>query len=483
MNNIRRTFYHAVTGFWLTTAALLIPSGSSAQSFDFARLENTAKSFTVVLDIKIEIAFGMQSTEQEQRLLGTIVSDDGMILFDGGMLANEQMLSSMSGMNIKTTPTTIKVEMLDGTKYEAEYVGVDRFTKFGFCKITNGGSTKFTPVKFASSPEFKIGNWVALYMLLPEFVSPPIAADIGMISTHLQKPEPFALTVGFNSMEMASVLYNEQLEPVGILGSLMDPSSANTDPSGMVESFNQFDIPLLGIITGDRIAKLISSPPKKGEPDRSWLGITLQALTPDIGEFLHVRQTGGIIVNDVVKESPAEKSGLKVGDIIYEINGDVVDVDREEEVPIFQRRIAEMPSGTQVEFSVFRPTDDRIDTLKLLAKLESAPLTALNAPNYENKALEFKTRNIVFSDYMARNLEVNSLSGVVVSELREGGLAEVGGLQMGDIVQRIGSEVITSVDDVRTAMEELEKQKPREVIFFVWRDNKTMFVNVKTDWK
>jgi S1-C subfamily serine protease len=338
-------------------------------------------------------------------------------------------------------------------------------------------------VRFASSPEFRIGNWVALYMLLPEFVSPPIAADIGMISTHLQKPEPFALTVGFNNMEMASVLYNEQLEPVGILGSLMDPTSANTDPSGMVESFNQFDIPLLGIITGDRIAKLISSPPRKGEPDRSWLGITLQALTPDIGDFLHVKQTGGIIVNDVVKESPAEKAGLSVGDIIYQINGDAIDVDREEEVPIFQRRIAEMPSGTQVEFSVFRPTGDRIDTLKLLAKLESAPLTALNAPNYENKALEFTTRNIVFSDYMARNLEVNSLSGVVVSELREGGLAEVGGLQMGDIVQRIGSEVITTVDDVRTAMEELEKQKPREVIFFVWRDNKTMFVNVKTDWK
>jgi serine protease Do len=320
-------------------------------------------------------------------------------------------------------------------------------------------------------------------MLLPEFVSPQIAADIGMISTHLQKPEPFALTVGFNTMEMASVLYNEQLMPVGILGSLLDPTSANTDPSGMVESFNQYDVPLLGIVTGDRIAKLITSPPKKGEPDRSWLGITLQALTNDIADFLHVQQDGGIIVNDVVKDSPAEKADLKVGDIIYEINGEEVEVDREEEVPIFQRRIAEMPSGTQVEFSVFRPKDEQIDTLKLLAKLESAPVSALNAPNYENKALEFTTRNIVFSDYMMRNLEVNSLNGVVVSELREGGLAEVGGLQMGDIVQRIGSEVITSVDDVHTTMDELGEQKPREVIFFVWRDNKTMFVNVKTDWK
>ena len=206
-------------------------------------------------------------------------------------------------------------------------------------------------------------------------------------------------------------------------------------------------------------------------------------MTPDIAEFLHVNETGGIIVNDVVKESPAEKANLKVGDIIYEINGEEIEVDKEEEVPIFQRRISEMPTGTQVEFSVFRPNDNAVDTLKLLAKLESAPLTALNAPNYENKALEFTTRNIVFSDYMNRNLELNSLNGVVVSELKEGGLADIGGLQMGDIVQRIGSDVVTSVDEVRTAMDALEKQQPREVIFFVWRDNKTMFVNVKTDWK
>jgi serine protease Do len=483
MNNPRATISQSALLLLLGSLLLLAPSISSAQSFDFTRLEAAAKNYTVILDIKIEVTFGMQSTEQEQRMLGTIVSEDGMVLFDGAMLANEQMLSSMAGMNIKTTPSRIEVQTLDGKKFKAEYVGVDRFTKFGFCKVTDAGATKFSPVKFVNDPQFKTGSWVALYMLLPEFVTPPIAADIGMISTHLEKPEPFALTVGFNAMEMASVLYNEQHLPVGVLGSLLDPTSANTDPSGMVESFNQFEIPLLGVVTGDRIAKLVSSPPKKGEQDRSWLGITLQALTPDIAEFLHLAQGGGIIVNDVVKDSPAEKARLKVGDIIYQINGDAVEVDKEEEVPIFQRRIAEMPTGTQVEFSILRPDNDQVDTLKLLAKLESAPMTALNAPNYENKALEFTARNIVFGDYVARNLEVGSLSGVVISEMQEGGLAEVGGLQMGDIVQRIGSDVVTSVDDVKTSMESIETQKPREVIFFVWRDNKTMFVNVKTDWK
>jgi S1-C subfamily serine protease len=67
--------------------------------------------------------------------------------------------------------------------------------------------------------------------------------------------------------------------------------------------------------------------------------------------------------------------------------------------------------------------------------------------------------------------------------LKQGGLAAVGGLQIGDVIQRIGSTDITSVDDVKTAVEQIEQEKPAEVIFFVWRDNKTLFVNVKTDWQ
>lgn len=467
------------------TLALSIGSRqpAQAQTFDFERIEQSARDFTVVLKLKIEIEFGMQSTEQEQRLLGTIVTQDGMILFDGSFLANEHTLSAMSGMTIKTTPKRIEVQTLDGKKYQAEYVGVDRFTKFGFARITDAKGAKFTPVQFVKDPAFKVGSWVALYMLMPEFVVPQIAADIGMVSVNVLQPEKFTLTVGFNSGELAAVLFDEQLAPVGVLGALMDPTSANTDVSGMIESFNDFEMPLLGVVTGDRIAKLIADPPKQGEPDRSWLGITLQALTSDIAEFLNVNEAGGIIVNDVIKDSPADKASLKVGDIIYEFNGQRVEVDEDEKVPVFQRRIAEMAPGTQVEFSVLRPKDERVDTLKVLATLQNAPVTATNAPSYKNEALEFTVRKLVFGDFVRHNLEVGSLDGVVVSELREGGLAEIGGLQNGDIIQRIGDVPVASIEDAERAMKKIESEKPRELIFFIWRDNKTMFVNVKTDWR
>ncbi|PWB67805.1 hypothetical protein C3F09_12835 [candidate division GN15 bacterium] len=455
---------------------------AQAQTFDFARLQSSVRDYTVVLKVKVEIAFGMQTNEQEVRLLGTVVTPEGLILFDGSTVSSEQH-SSMSGASFRVTPVSIEVTTLAGRKYSAELVGVDRFTQLGFARITNAGNTRFAPVQFAMNQQFKVGSWLTAYMLLPEFVTPPVASDVGMISSLIESPEKFPLTVGFGGLEMASVLYDERLTPVGVLGTLMDPTSVSTDAGGMISGSGEGDVQLLGVVTGERIQKLVASPPRKGEDERSWLGITLQALTKDIAEFLNIGASGGIIVTDVVKGSPADKSGMKVGDVIHEINGQPVEVDMEEKVPIFQRRIAEMAPGTQVEFSVFRPHDQKVDTLRIVATLEKAPLTAANAPSYESKEFEFKVRNIVFSDYIQNNLDVGSLSGVVISDIKQSGLADVGGLEIGDIIQRIANTPVTSVEEAQAALTKIVAEKPREVVFFIWRNNKTMFVNVKTDWK
>jgi serine protease Do len=480
MNRLR---YLPIFVFGLVMTLGGVSASPSAQSFDFAQLQRNVRDFTVIVNVKLEMSLGMQTSEQEVRMLGTVVADDGLIVFDGSSLLNDRSFPSMGGLTIKTTPTKIEITAMDKKKYQAEYIGVDRFTKLGFARITGAADGQFKPVAFAQNVQYKVGSWLASFLLLPEFVNPPIAGDVGMVSTMVESPEKFPLTVGFSPLEVGSVLFDEQLAPVGILGTLMDPTSASSDAGGMIESFGGSDVPLLGVITGERLAKMIASPPKKGEVDRAWLGITLQALTRDIGDFLGIGAKGGIIVNDVVKGSPAEKAGLSVGDIIYEVNGQPLDIDMDEKIPVFQRRIAEMTPGTAVEFSVYRSHDSTTDTLKILATLEPAPITATEAPSYENKDLEFKVRNLVFGDYAAFNLEVGSLSGVVVSELKPGGLASVGGLEIGDVVQKIDGDSVNSIDEARTAMDKLRTNKPNEVIFFIWRDAKTLFVNVKTDWK
>ena len=466
----------------LALAAILIttvPVSSAAQNFDFARLESSVNRYTVVLQMQIEFSFGMQTNEHEQHLLGTIVSEDGLVIFDGSILNEESPFEPMPSFSVKTTPVRITAVTMDEKEYEAEFVGVDRFTGLGFARIKDADE-KFQPVRFTNKKAFSVGDWLALYTLLPEFVTPRLSADIAMVSALLETPEKFTLTVGFNAMEMGSVLFDESGKAVGVLGALIDPAAGQ---GGMMDVLGELDFPLLGVVTADKLEALIADPPQKGKIDRAWLGITLQALTPDIAEFLGIDVPGGIIVNEVVRESPADRAGLEVGDVVYAVNSQPVEIDREEKLSVFQRRISDMGAGSSVELSVLRPGEGVVDSLVLLTQLDAAPLAASDADEAESESLEFKVRELVFSDYVHFNVEPDELAGVLVTELKQGGLAYVGGLHLGDVIQRVGGSPISSIDDFRLAMDGIEAEKPREVILFVWRFNKTMFVNVKTDWE
>jgi serine protease Do len=453
-----------------------------AQQFDFERLQKRVADYSVIIQMKIEISFGVHASEQQARYLGTIVSEDGLVMFNGADLAADDAFSSLSGFRVSTDPVNIEVSTLDGKKYTGEFIGVDRFTRVGFLRIVTEDSVRFKPVGFSSGSRYEVGSWVGLYMLLPEFIDPPLAADVGMISSLVVTPDFFPLTVGFGTLQLTSVVFDEDLQPLGILGLLADPSAAGAEAASLMESVSQFGIPLLGIVTGDRLQKLIADPPARGAVDRGWLGIRLQALTSEMAEFWALSVPGGIIVNEIINGSPAEESGLQVGDIIYQVDGLPVEIDRDENLLVFQRMIAEMGPGADVEFSVFRPADQAMKTLIIPVTLKEAPLAASDAPEYENEALEFTGRDLVFDDYLYMNQDPELFKGTIVSKLKQGGLASVGGLRFGDVIQRVGDVPVLSVDELQAIMEQLEQDRPREVVFFIWRDNQTMFVNIKTDW-
>ncbi len=471
----------ALAGLLLVFLGGLAPSGWG-QEFDFEHLHKKIQPFTVIIDMELEISFGVHSTEQQERYLGTIVTEDGLVMFNGSDLSGAGFMSAMPGISVTTEPTSIEVSSLDGASYDGEYLGVDRFTGIGFIRIISADDQSFRPIKFKDRSKFEVGEWLALYMLLPEFIDPPIAADVGMVSSLVQSPVRFALTVGFHPLQTTSVLFDEDMEPVGVLGSLIDPAAAGHDAAGLMEALGRFGVPLLGVITTDRLERIIADPPTRTGEDRGWLGIRLQALTSDIADYWGLGTSGGIIVNEALRNSPAAKAGLQVGDVIILVNGEQVVVDRDENLTIFQRRIAELGPGASVEMTVLRTTNGTVDTLTLLASLEKAPIGPTDAPEYENEHLEFKVRDLVFDDYLYLNLDPATFNGVFVSRMDQGGLAIIGGLQFGDIIQRIGETEISSVDDARAAMEQVEETKPSELILLVWRNNQTMFVNIKTDW-
>lgn len=457
-----------------------LTAGSTlVQKFDFVRLNDEVQQFAVVVDMTVQISFGAHSSEQQQRYLGTIVTDDGLVMFNGSDLLIDNNFTAQSGFSVRTEPTVIEISTLDGRTFRGEYIGTDQYTRLGFLRIIDTTNSSFQPVEFATKADLQIGDWLVAHMLLPDFITPPLSADVGMISVLVELPEALPLTIGFNSLQLASVLYDEEHRPVGVLGTLSNPSQSADGGDGM----GRFPIPLLGVITADRITPLIAKPPVQGEVDRGWLGIRLQALTDDMAEFWELDIDGGIILNEVMKNSPAEAAGLKVGDIVFELNGLAIDISREENLPVFQRSISEMGPDQTVEMTILRPGDSGLETIRVVAMLAKAPMAAGDSPEYECKSLELTIRDLVFDDYMYFNQDPDTFEGVFVSGLETGGLSEIGGLRFGDVIQRIEATDVTDVAGAEEALQTVESERPREIVFFVWRGNQTLFVNVKTDWR
>jgi serine protease Do len=144
--------------------------------------------------------------------------------------------------------------------------------------------------------------------------------------------------------------------------------------------------------------------------------------------------------------------------------------------------VSEYRPGTEVSLGVYRRSETQLDTLLLRTELAAAPMAASDADEFEFEPFEMTVRDLVFSDFLTYNIDQNSLEGVVVTELSQGGLANISGLRPGDVIQRVNDSAVGSVSEITFTLEEVEAAAPAEVVFFVWRFGQTMFVNVKTDW-
>ena len=117
-----------------------------------------------------------------------------------------------------------------------------------------------------------------------------------------------------------------------------------------------------------------------------------------------------------------------------------------------------------------------------MTNLEKAPIAPVDAPDYENEILEFKVREMVFADYLYHDLDQETFKGVVVSEIKQGGLADLEGLMIGDIVKMVDNRPVASIDEFSKILEDSQNNQNSEIIFFILRHQKTMFVNVKPEW-
>ena len=197
---------------------------------------------------------------------------------------------------------------------------------------------------------------------------------------------------------------------------------------------------------------------------RPWLGAKLQSVTPDIAEGLGLKRPTGALVATVTEKSPAARAGLKTGDLIVAVDGQLVD-----DANAFDYRFATKPLGGQAQLGIMRGGKEA----KLAVALETAPETPRDEILIKARTPFMGAKIANLSPALADELRLDtSAEGVVILEIATGSLAQSVGFQRGDIIAQVNNEKIVRTRD----LDRIAKDATRRWAITIVRGGQTISV-------
>ena len=298
---------------------------------------------------------------------------------------------------------------VNGSKeYKAKVIGKDPYMDLAVLKIES--NEKFQPVSFGDSDKARIGDWVIA-------IGNPFgfggSVTSGIISSRnrdigLTRYDDFIQTdASINVGNSGGPLFNLNGEVIGINTAIIAPGSSGSIGIG-------FAIP------SNPASKVISQLIKYGETKRGWLGVRIQEVTKEIAEVEKLEEPEGALVASVAEKSPADKGGIKAGDIILEFDGKKVDTMR-----TLPKLVAETEVGKRVKVKVWR-NQKLISKNVTLGRLESSEEFKAEKKTEPDTSKHVKVENLKIlvrdlnnNDISERKLPKNT-TGVVITKILEG---------------------------------------------------------------
>jgi serine protease Do len=366
----------------------------------------------------------------------------------------------------------------DNDELDAVFQGRDERTNLAFVKTKE--PQKWTPITF-EDVSVTVGEPVLSVGLLPKDAGYKTYLMQSDIAAQLRGEVPQIMTSGglaavgspvLNIKGQAMGFVNYQSDQAAFLN-MNDPRQ----PLGSVTNPPIFFVPTRDFVAG------IKSPPVAGTlPKYPWLGIPQQAMTglnKDVAEELGLKDQPAIELGDIIKGTPADKAGLKSGDVIVKVNGKPLERgDAPEELPmILVRQLRRMNVGDEVTLSLMRTKGEPLTDVKV--SLEERPIMPNLAKRYYAEDLGFSVRELVFIDRYQRRLK-DDAKGVVVALIKPQSSAASAKLGMNDMITEMNGQPVNSVEEFKKAYEAIRKDKPREaLVLVVQRESNTQVIRIE----
>ena len=360
----------------------------------------------------------------------------------------------------------IIVSVNGSTEYKAKVIGKDPYMDLALLEIES--NEKFVPVSFGDSDKARIGDWVIAignpYGFGGTVTSGIISSrnrDIG-----LTRYDDFIQTdASINQGNSGGPLFNLDGEVIGINTAIIAPRSSGSIGIG-------FAIP------SNSASRVIDQLIKYGETTRGWLGVRIQEVTKEIAELEELEKPEGALVSSVSENSPADKAGIKAGDIILEFDGKKVETMR-----ALTKLVAQSEVGKRVILKVWR-NQKLISKKVLLGRLESSKefkaenITEPDTSLYTKvEYLKISVRDLNKDDISERKLPKNT-TGVVVTEIFEG--SPLMFVSINDVIVELQKRKVTNSNQFSDLVKKIIDQGEKTLYLAIYNSsNQRSYITIK----
>jgi serine protease Do len=358
----------------------------------------------------------------------------------------------VTNAHVVTGQKDIKVHFPDGTHFPAKLIGADIATDIALLKID--GKKSFPSLPLGNDRKLSVGDWV-LAIGSPDGLTGTVTAGI-VSAIHRDGfrgarvfTDYIQIDAAINHGNSGGPTFDMQGQVVGMnaLGSYI-----STNCSGAVCERNDgigFTIPVSTI-------RRVVDDLKSGPVQRSIVGILVEPVTEEVQLALGLLTTRGALVSDVVKDSPADKAGIRAGDVVLKVNGhDVVD-DRD-----CLRQTAMIDAGKPAKFTLFRDGKTLNLTATVVNRTDVIDLGPDTVSGTEGeRAVKPLGLELQSSDGAGQ-------PGLGITGIVAGSDADQRGLRIGDRILKIGGREVTTLSDVNLAVEQARALKRNHIMMQV----------------
>lgn len=383
---------------------------------------------------------GVPDREMKQQSLGSgfIIDKNGYIMTNNHVVAGAE---------------EIKVRLADGREFKAKVVGRDSKTDLALIKISS--LFKSLPVlPLGDSDTIRVGDWVLAIgnpFGLGHTVTQGIISATGRVIGSGPYDDFLQTDAPINPGNSGGPLINLKGEVIGINSAIIATGQG------------------IGFAIPSNIAKnVVSQLREKGKVVRGWIGVTIQSVTPEIAQSFGLKEAKGALVADVIAGGPADKAGIKRGDVILTFDGK--NIKNSTYLPWL---VAETPVGKTVDVKIIRNGKE----MNVKMKIEELTEQRMAASQMRQPVSDLGMQVDNVTPALRSELGIRDKSGVVVTGVTPGSPADDAGIQAGDLIKEINHHQIRNLNDYNVAMARTEQEKA--VLFLIKRGSQTFYIPIK----